>query len=106
MKEFVFDRKNYSSHQDLYKDMSIQMENVGLEDYYDRQTFDFNPNILLEYITCEFAYRNIPIRIVFRNFDKEEILKQKNYEDHQYSLIFQVLEIFVKTFPDNQLEFE
>ena len=46
MKEFIFNKKDYSTYEDFYKDIAIKMDAIKIDDYYDSSTFEYNANIL------------------------------------------------------------
>ena len=106
MKEFVFNKNDYSTYKDMYIDMAHKMGCDKSEDYYDTKTFDFDPNILWEYLLCEFAYSKVDIKIKLVNFDIEDIKKQRTYENYELNLILEVFTDFVKSYPNNSLEFK
>ena len=45
MKEFIFNKKDYSTYEDFYKDIAIKMDAIKIDDYYDSSTFEYNANI-------------------------------------------------------------
>ncbi len=105
MKELIFNRKDYKNYQEMYSDMAIKFGDVGTQDYYDTSCFDFNPDILWEFLLCSYAFTKIDIKIVLVGFAREKIKEEKNYNDYEYNMILNVFEDFVKEYPNNKLEF-
>ena len=106
METFIFDKNDYQSYKDMYKDMAHKMRCDTSPDYYDTTTFDFNPDILWEYLVCEFQYAEpVNIKIVLKNFDREAIKTEKPFENYKLNLIIETFEDFVKKYPNNKLEF-
>ena len=106
MNTFIFDKKDYQSYKDMYKDMAHKMRCDQFEDYFDTTTFSYDPNILWEYLVCEFQYgKPVNIKIILKNFDLEAIKTEKPYDNYMLNLIIKVFEDFVKEYPNNKLEF-
>lgn len=106
MKTFTFNRKDYNSYKDMYKDLAIKLDRIkGLEDYYDISNYDFNSHCLEEDLMYGFEDGS-ENTFIFLNFDRENIKKIKNVEDYEYDLIFQVFERYIKENPNNKLEFK
>lgn len=105
MKEFIFDRKDYKSYKDFYKDIAVKMGSLEIEDYYDNTNFEYNPNILWEFLTCVFGYTKSRIKIILKNFNINNMKPEKKYEDFCLNVIIQTFKDFITKFPDNTIEF-
>ena len=105
METFIFDKNEYQSYEDMYRDIAHKMRSDIITDYYDTKTFDFSPDILWEYLLCEFQYSHHDIKIILKNFDLDEIRKQKTFENYKLNLIIETFEDFVEKYPNNKLEF-
>ena len=105
MKEFIFDKKDYLTYEDFYKDIAIKMDAIKIDDYFDSSTFEYNANILWEFLCCEFGYPQKNISIILRNFNIEQLKIDKKYDDYQYFYMIKVLKRFIEYFPNNKLEF-
>lgn len=105
MKEFVFDKKEYLSYKDFYKDIAIKMDSIKIEDYFDTSTFEYNANILWEFLCCEFGYTKKAIKIILKNFDIQNLNSDKNYDDYCTKIVIEILQDFVTEFPSSKLEF-
>ena len=106
METFIFDKNDYQSYKDMYKDMAHKMRCDQIDEYFDTTTFDYSADILWEYIECEFQYAGpVNIKIVLKNFDREEIRTEKPFENYKLNLIIETFEDFVKKYPNNKLEF-
>ena len=40
MKEFIFNKDEYESYKDFYKDISIKMDAIKIDGYFDSSTFE------------------------------------------------------------------
>lgn len=105
MKEFIFNKKDYSTYEDFYKDIAIKMDATKIDDYYDSSTFEYNANILWEFLSCEFGYLKKDIKMTLKNFNIEDMKPDKKYDDYQYFYIIKVLKRFIEYFPSSTLEF-
>ena len=105
MIEFKFNRQDYDSYKDFYVDAAIKLGSVGIVDYYDTSNFEYDPNILWEFLLCQYAYLKKDIKITFINFDREKIKNYKNMDDYNWNIILGVLERFVEEFPNSKLEY-
>lgn len=90
MKEFLFNRKDYKSYEEMYKDMAIKFRDVETKDYYDTTCFDYSPDILWEFLLCEYGYTKDFVKIILINFDRPKINEQKNYNDYELNMIIEV----------------
>ena len=103
MKEFIFNKDEYESYKDFYKDIAIKMNAIKIDDYFDSSTFEYNANILWEFLCCEFGYLKKDIKIILKNFNVDKIKPDKKYDDYQYFYIIKVLKRFIEYFPNNSL---
>lgn len=104
MKEIIFNRKNYKSYKDFYADAYGKLDGKRFDDFdYCTVPLGYSPDTLNEFLWYAIYYENF--KFIFLNFDKEEIAKQKNYDDYEYNLIVEVFEEFVKEYPNNVIEF-
>ena len=102
MKTIIFDKNDYNSFKDFYKDIFIKLDgkhNIDFEDYPD---LNCSADMLYEFLWYNFDEN---INYVFKNFDLETIKTEKPYENYMLNLIVKVFEDFVKKYPNNKLEF-
>ncbi len=102
MKEIIFNKKKYKSYKDFYSQIYRELNGKSTVDWEDYNDLYYSADNLDEFLWYK-ADENI--RYVFFNFDKEKVSLQKNFNDYQYNLIFEVFEDFVKKHPNNKLEF-
>ena len=93
------------SYKDFYKDIAIKMDSIKIEDYFDASTFEYNANILWEFLCCEFGYAKKAIKIILKNFDIQNLNSDKNYDDYCTNIVIEILQDFVTEFPNSKLEF-
>ena len=105
MKEFIFNKKDYSTYQDFYKDIAIKMDAIKIDDYFDSSTFEYNANILWEFLCCEFGYAKENISIILKNFNIENMKPDKKYDDYCTNIVIEIFQDFIKKFPNSSLEF-
>ena len=105
MKEFIFNKDEYITYKDSYKDIAIKMDGVKIDDYYDSSTFEYDANILWEFLCCEFGYSKKEIKIILKNFNVDKLKIDKKYDDYCVNIVIEIFQEFVKEFPNNKLEF-
>ena len=103
MKEFIFNKDEYESYKDFYKDIAIKMDAIKIDDYFDSSTFEYNANILWEFLCCEFGYLKKDIKIILKNFNTDNMKPDKKYEDYQYFYVIKTFKRFIEYFPNNSL---
>ena len=105
MKEFIFNKNDYANYKDFYKDIAIKMDSIKIDDYFDSSTFEYNANILWEFLCCEFGYLKKNIKITLKNFNIQNIKSSKKYDDYCFGIVIEIFQEFVQEFPNNKLEF-
>ena len=105
MKKFIFDKNDYKNYKDMYRDMAYKFGDYMIKDYYDTSCFDYSGDILIEFLLCTYGYKKNDIKVILKNFNIEEIKKEKNFDDYKYNIIISVFEDFVRMYPNNKLEF-
>lgn len=105
MKDFIFNRNEYENYKDFYKDIAIKMDANKIDDYFDSTSFEYNANILWEFLCCEFGYLKNDIKITLKNFYVNQLKIDKKYDDYCTYIVIEIFREFVKTFPNNKLEF-
>lgn len=103
MKEIIFNRKEYESYKDFYRDVCIKLNKDRFIDWKGNyENLGYNGNLLAEFL---WYCHNDNNKYIFVNFDKEKISLQKNYDDYEYNIIIYYFEKLIKEYPNNQLEF-
>ena len=105
MKEFIFNKDEYESYKDFYKDIAIKMDAIKIDDYFDSSNFEYNTNILWEFLCCEFGYLKKYIKIMLKNFNIDQLKTDKKYDDYCFNIVIEIFQEFIKEFPNNKLEF-
>lgn len=90
MKEFIFNKKEYESYKDFYKDIAIKMNATKIDDYFDSSTFEYNANILWEFLCCEFGYLKKDIKITLKNFNVAQLKIDKKYDDYCVNIVIKI----------------
>ena len=102
MEKVVYDRRQINSYKEFYEKIYIDLDGKGMIDWEKFEYLGYNGNNLNEFL---WYCHNDNIHFIFKNFDLEKIKNYKNYEDYQWNLIFEIIEDFVKDYPNNKLEF-
>lgn len=105
MKEFIFNKEEYNGYEDFYKDIAIKMGAIKINDYYDSSTFEYNANILWEFLCCEFGYLKKDVKIILKNFNVDKMKSDEKYDDYCVNIVIELFQKFIKEFPNNKLEF-
>ena len=102
MKIIIVDRKIYSTYKEFYIHLYKDLNGKSIPDREDCENLEYDANMLDEFLWyCQ--DRNI--HFIFKNFDLDKIKNYKNYENYQWNIILEVIQDFVKKYPNNQLEF-
>jgi len=102
MKEFIFNKKDYSTYKDFYIDIAKKLDAENDLNCLESKDLGFNPNHLYEFLMDFYDEIN---KYIFIGFDLEKISKQKNIDDIEWDIIIKVFKDFVLKFPNNKLEF-
>ena len=102
MKKLIYDRKQLNSYKEFYEKLYKDLEGKKIPDWEDYNDLEYDANMLDEFL---WYCHNDDINFIFKNFDLEKIKNYKNYENYQWNIIFEVVEDFVKKYPNNTLEF-
>ncbi len=105
MKTVNINKNDYKTYKDFYEDMSIKLGANKIKDYYNTITFEYNPNLLWEFLEMDGYGDKAIYKFVLKNFDLEKIKQQKTYDDYEWNIIIKVLQDFINKFPNNKLEF-
>ena len=95
----------YSDMQDFKKFYERFCVDTKLEEDIDLCSYEnlcYNADLLNEYL---FGCQDMDIHFKFIGFDIEEINEAKTHNNWEWSLIFKVLNRFVKKYPNNTIEF-
>lgn len=103
MKEIVFDRRNYKTHKEFYHDLCIKLDKESMIDWRGNyEDLGYSGDLLWEFLGYCYDDSN---KYIFIGFDKDDIKKERNYDDYKYNIVIEVFEDFVKKYPNNALEF-
>ncbi len=103
MKEIIFNRKNYKSYEDFYKQIYKELDGKHNIEFEDCEDLHYSADRLWEFLM---GYYDEAIKYIFLNFDKEKIKEEKNYNDYKYKMILEIFEEFTQKYPNNKLEFK
>ncbi len=98
----TIDKKNYNKWTEFYEDIFIKLDGKQTIDFIDMPTLLQNSNVLAEFLWYK-KYEDIKFKLI--NFDREKIKNQKDIEDYHWNIILDVLESFVKEYPNNTIEY-
>lgn len=106
--EIVIDRENYKSYgyysfKGFYTDIYTKLDGKNIVDFANIENCNCNADLLNEFLWYNHTEN---IRFIFINFDLEEIKTKKTYDNYEWGLIIDVVNRFVKEFPNNTLEFK
>ena len=96
---------NFSEMQDFKQFYERFCKDTKIEEDMDMcqyENLNYSADMLVEYL---FGCREMDIHLKFVGFDRKNMKPDKNYNDYKWTLIFEVLEDFVRDFPNNTIEF-
>ena len=96
---------NFSEMQDFkqfYERLCVDLDSKSIPDWEDYENLHYNADLLNEFM---WYCQDDNIHFKFVGFDRKNMKPDKNYNDYKWSLIFEVLEDFVRDFPNNTIEF-
>lgn len=101
MKEIIFDKQMYESYKDFYVQIYKDLDGKSFGDWKAYENLNYNADMLDEFLW----YNNDKnIKYVFINFDLEIIKQEKTFDDYKWRIIFDVIQDFVKRYPNNTME--
>ena len=101
MKEIIFDKQMYESYKDFYVQIYKDLDGKSFGDWKAYENLNYNADMLDEFLW----YNNDKnIKYVFINFDLEIIKQEKTFDDYKWRIIFDVIQDFVKQYPNNTME--
>jgi len=100
--EIFFDKKDYSSYKDFYKDVLQKLNSKRFSDWEDEKDLGYNGNLLGEFLWYCSEDSNT---YVFLNFYKEKMKPEKNHEDYEWNIIFNYFNDLAKEHPNNKVVF-
>ncbi len=102
MKTIIFDKNDYKSFKDFYKDIFIKLDGPHTNDFKDYTDLNCSADMLFEFL---YYKEDENVKYILKNFDLKAIKTEKPYENYMLNLIVKVFEDFVKEYPNNKLEF-
>lgn len=105
MKKFVYDRNEIKDYKEFYEKIYADFEGSTIPDWNKFEYLDYDADNFNEFLW--YCHQD-NFHIIFKNFDLEKIAiseTEKNYENYQWKLIFEVCWEIVKKFPNNKVEF-
>ena len=102
MKKIIYNRNNIKDYKEFYESIVIKLNADRFIDWEGEQNLDYNGNNLNEFLW--YCHKD-NIQFVFKNFNLDKIENYKNFENYQWNIIFTIIKMFVKQFPNNTLKF-
>lgn len=106
MKEIILNYNDYKTKdetfKDFYRDIFIKLDGNTIIDFEGLDDLGYNGNILNEFM---WYVSDENLKLVFLNLDLAKIAKENTIDDYEWKLIIEVLQDFVKDYPNNTLEF-
>lgn len=101
MKEIIFNKQMCESYKDFYVQIYKDLDGKSFGDWKAHENLNYNADMLDEFLW----YNNDKnIKYVFINFDLEIIKQEKTFDDYKWRIIFDVIQDFVKEYPNNAME--
>lgn len=101
MKTITFNKKNLKCYKDFYVQIYKDLDGKSFMDWEDYENLNYNPNMLDEFLWYN---NNKNIKFIFIGFDLKKIQQEKSYDDYEWRIIFDVIQDFVKQYPNNTME--
>lgn len=105
MKKFVYDRNKIKDYKEFYEKIYADFEGSTIPDWNKFEYLSYDGNNLYEFLW--YCHQD-NFHIIFKNFDLEKIAiseTEKNYENYQWKIVFNNINVLVKEFPNNKVEF-
>ncbi len=102
MKKIIFDKNKYGSYKDFFEDVYVQLDGIHTLDFEDYPNLNYHADFLYEFL---YYKEDEHYNYILKNFDLNEIKKQKTYENYQFNIIIKIFQDFAKEHPSNTLEF-
>ena len=103
MKTIIFDKNDYNSYENFYKDIFVKLDGIHTLDFEDYPDLNCSADMLFEFL---YYKEDENIKYILINFDLDEIKKQKTFENYKLNLIIETFKDFVEKYPNNKFEFE
>ena len=100
--DLVYNFSEMQDYKQFYERLCVDLDSKSIPDWEDYENLLYNADFLVEYL---FGCREMDIHLKFVGFDRKNMKPDKNYNDYEWSLIFEILEDFVRDFPNNTIEF-
>ena len=101
MKEIVFNKYNYECYKDFYTQIYSDLNGKGFLDWEDYENLNYSADMLNEFLWYN---HDKNIKYIFIGFDLEKIKQEKTFDDYKWRIIFDVIQDFVKEYPNNAME--
>ena len=101
MKEIIFNKQMCESYKDFYVQIYKDLDGKSFGDWKAYENLNYNADMLDEFLWYN---NNKNIRFIFVGFDLEKIQQEKSYDDYEWRIIFDVIQDFVKEYPNNAME--
>lgn len=100
----VIDKSKCESYKKFYEIVYSQLNGKGYIDWEQYDNLHYNADMLNEFLW--YAHNLVNTEFVMMNFDIDRIKEQKTYDNYEWNIILEVLQDFVKDYPNNKLTFK
>lgn len=100
--KFVFKRSECKSYKDFYERLCSVLGMEHLDDLKEFENLNYSADLLNEYL---WYHHRDGLHFVFIGFDLEKIKTRRPYENYMWELIFEVVNDWVKEYPNNTVEY-
>ena len=101
MKEIIFNKDNYETFKDFYVQIYKDLDGKSFGDWQAYENLNYNADMLDEFLWYN---EDKNVKFVFINFDLDKIKQEKSFDDYKWRIIFDVIQDFVKAYPNNTME--
>ena len=102
MKELVFKKSECESYKDFYEKICVDLKLEEDMDLCNHENLGYSGDLLNEFLWGVHDW-NIVFRFI--GYDREKVKDGITHEDYRWNIIFEVVEEFVKQYPNNKIEF-
>ena len=103
MKKITIDKSKCESYKTFYEIVYNEFYGKRIPDWEDYNNMHYSADMLNEFL---WYVNDRNTEFVMVNFDINKIKEQKTLDNYKWNIILEVLEDFVKDYPNNKLTFK
>lgn len=103
MKKITIDKNKCQSYKTFYEIVYNEFDGKHMVDWEEYDNIHYNADMLNEFL---WYVSDINTEFVMMNFDIDRIKEQKTYDNYEWNILLEVLQDFVKDYPNNKLTFK